>query len=767
VDFIFEDISIVRPTVISATPRLFNVLYSEYQKEMRKLATVPTYIALEKEDELLDRIRSMLGDRIETIITGGAPTSPQVFQFLHTCFPHCNVVNGYGTTEVGTIMSNGAIDPSVDYKLEDVSDMGYKTSDLPFPRGELLVKTNKQFSGYYNNEELNQDAFDKDGYYRTGDIVEIAENETMRVIDRKKNIFKLAQGEFVSPESLENAYIESPLINQIYVYGNTSRSYVVAVVVPKEDWTASLSEEQVRERLIQEMRSIAKRRELRSYEVPRAILLESDQFSPENGKLTGTLKIARFFCERVYKDELEKLYDSLQSQEEQHMRSEIKELMNVDGNNSDPLGIDSLHAVRLVSHLKRKYNVDVPLEFIVKQNTSLNDVTSYVMTHQHEASNATENTEIDWMLESTLDLDYYVPSYETSRQQSVVLDNKKCILLTGCTGFLGSFLLRQLLHVTPETCKIYCLVRANSTEKAQERVINALKSYKLWEEKFITRIVILQGSLSKPNFGLNENTYSELAQQVQVIYHNAANVNHIASYRELKADNVTGTLNLLRFAVTHTAKVFHYISTISVPDDVTTIDDAGGYAQTKYVSEQHIKHAREKGLLATIYRPGMISGDTVHGCCNTSDWVSRLIQCCLAIGFYPDTEDSTISMIPVDVVADIILYLSQQESSLDVPAFRVVSPHHLSFDTLMDDVTDVVPMRKLSFETWYGEVKNRAEEQKGRGKLEAVLALFREGFNSKADEYDEELNQALPTINIPPITAELVARYVSFLQKSQ
>ncbi len=136
------------------------------------------------------------------------------------------------------------------------------------------------------------------------------------------------------------------------MYGNTSRSYVVAVVVPKEDWTTSLSKEQVRERLLQEMRSIAKRRELQPYEVPRAILLESERFSPENGKLTGTLKIARFLCERVYKDELKKLYDSLQLQEEQHMHNKIKKLMNVDGNNSDPLGINSLHAVRLVSHLQ-------------------------------------------------------------------------------------------------------------------------------------------------------------------------------------------------------------------------------------------------------------------------------------------------------------------------------------------------------------------------------------------------------------------------------
>jgi thioester reductase-like protein len=120
----------------------------------------------------------------------------------------------------------------------------------------------------------------------------------------------------------------------------------------------------------------------------------------------------------------------------------------------------------------------------------------------------------------------------------------------------------------------------------------------------------------KTKFWLDENTYRELAQQVQVIYHNAANVNHITSYRELKADNVTGTLNLLRFAATHTAKVFYYISTISVFSDISIIDDAGGYTQTKYVSEQLIKHAREKGLLATIYCPSMISGDTVHRCCN-------------------------------------------------------------------------------------------------------------------------------------------------------
>jgi long-subunit acyl-CoA synthetase (AMP-forming) len=139
----------------------------------------------------------------------------------------------YGAMEIGGIAGSNQLLDGVEHKIVDVPDMGYTTQDKPFPRGELVVKTNKMALGYFKNEEETQKAF-QDGWYYTGDIVEEVSTGQVRVIDRKKDIFKLAQGEFVSPVRCEAAIQQSKFIEQSCVYGDSLRSYLVAVVVPNE-----------------------------------------------------------------------------------------------------------------------------------------------------------------------------------------------------------------------------------------------------------------------------------------------------------------------------------------------------------------------------------------------------------------------------------------------------------------------------------------------------------------------------------------------------
>ena len=108
--------------------------------------------------------------------------------------------------------------------------MGYLTTDKP-PRGEICVKSSDNISGYYKNPEETAAKF-VDGYFRTGDIGVQLASDKIRIIDRKKNLFKLAQGEFVAPERIEGLFENSSLIEQVYVYGNVHQTNVVAVVVP-------------------------------------------------------------------------------------------------------------------------------------------------------------------------------------------------------------------------------------------------------------------------------------------------------------------------------------------------------------------------------------------------------------------------------------------------------------------------------------------------------------------------------------------------------
>jgi long-chain acyl-CoA synthetase len=135
--------------------------------------------------------------------------------------------------EVGGIAGSKAIFRDVEHRIEDVPEMGYTSQDKPYPRGELVVKAKGMALGYFKNEEETQKAF-KDGWYYTGDIVAVEKNGYVRVIDRKKDIFKLAQGEFVSPVRCEAVFHQSKFVEQICVYGDSLKNYLVAVIVPNE-----------------------------------------------------------------------------------------------------------------------------------------------------------------------------------------------------------------------------------------------------------------------------------------------------------------------------------------------------------------------------------------------------------------------------------------------------------------------------------------------------------------------------------------------------
>ena len=122
--------------------------------------------------------------------------------------------------------------PHRDIKLIDAPEMGYFTTDSP-PRGEICVKTPEMIDGYFKRPDITAEKF-VDGYFHTGDIGIVEASGKVRVIDRKKNIFKLAQGEFVSPERLEAIYVgASCYISQMYIYGNSLQTNVVAVIVPE------------------------------------------------------------------------------------------------------------------------------------------------------------------------------------------------------------------------------------------------------------------------------------------------------------------------------------------------------------------------------------------------------------------------------------------------------------------------------------------------------------------------------------------------------
>ncbi|AYF74228.1 amino acid adenylation domain-containing protein [Nocardia yunnanensis] len=231
----------------------------------------------------------------------------------------------------------------------------------------------------------------------------------------------------------------------------------------------------------------------------------------------------------------------------------------------------------------------------------------------------------------------------------------RSVLLTGATGFLGTFLLAELLDSTSAT--VYCLVRADSESAARQRLSAAATRYRLDLAAHTHRIVPVPGDLAKPRLGLSPERFAELADRVDLIHHNAAHVNHLAPYALLRAANVTGTAEVLRLATTGPVTPVHYISTASLPDGPPP-SGLPGYIRTKWVAEQLVRAAAARGLAVHIHRPGLITGDSRTGAAGTDDAWWTMLRAMLVLGLAPDLPDGEVAMLPVDQAAAAIVHPS-------------------------------------------------------------------------------------------------------------
>ncbi|RDX61595.1 Long chain acyl-CoA synthetase 1 [Mucuna pruriens] len=282
----------------------------------------------------LQLVKARLGGRIRLIISGGAALSPEIEEFLRvtSCAFVCQ---GYGLTEtcgpttlcfpdemcmLGTV---GAVSTYNEIMLKEVPEMGYNPLETP-PCGEICVRGKTVFTGYYKNPELTREAI-KDGWFHTGDIGEMLPNGIIKVIDRKKNLVKLSQGEYIALEHLENVYGITPIVEDIWVYGNSFKSMLVAVIVPNEEiankWAhsnghiASFSKlcslDQLKKYVLSELKLTAERNKLRGFEHIKGVILDTHPFDMERDLVTATLKKKRNKLLTYYQVEIDELYQSL------------------------------------------------------------------------------------------------------------------------------------------------------------------------------------------------------------------------------------------------------------------------------------------------------------------------------------------------------------------------------------------------------------------------------------------------------------------------
>ncbi|KAM9129612.1 long-chain-fatty-acid--CoA ligase 6 isoform 3-T7 [Pangshura tecta] len=341
-----DDMKALRPTIFPVVPRLLNRMYDKIFSQAdtplkrwllefaakRKKAEVQSGII--RNDSLWDKlffnkIQASLGGCVRMIVTGAAPASPAVLGFLRAALG-CQVYEGYGQTEctAGCTFTTpgdwtsghvGAPLPCNLIKLMDVEEMNYFASK---GEGEICVKGPNVFKGYLKDGEKTAEALDKEGWLHTGDIGKWLPTGTLKIIDRKKHIFKLAQGEYIAPEKIENIYIRSEPIAQIYVHGDSLQAFLVGIVVPDSEvmpgWARKRGFEgtyaelckntELTQAIMEDMVRLGKEGGLHSFEQVKAIYIHSDMFSIQNGLLTPTLKARRRELRDYFKKQIEELY---------------------------------------------------------------------------------------------------------------------------------------------------------------------------------------------------------------------------------------------------------------------------------------------------------------------------------------------------------------------------------------------------------------------------------------------------------------------------
>ncbi len=400
---LFEDLALVRPTELNFVPRIWDMLFGEFQSELDRRSFERVDRAELEATVMTELAQNLLGGRFVSALTGSAPISAEVKAFVESLLD-IPLVEGYGSTEAGIVYIDGRVRRPlvIDYKLVDVPDLGYFHTDQPHPRGELLVKTKDLFPGYYKRPEVTAEVFDPDGYYRTGDVVAEVGPDQLVYLDRRNNVLKLSQGEFVTVSKLEAVFGDSPLVRQIYIYGNSARSYVLAVVVPTEDALNRRGGdvESLKLAISESLQDIAKDAGLQSYELPRDFIVETTPFTLENGLLTGIRKLARPKLKAYYGDRLEQLYTELADSQANELRALRQNGANrpvletvtraagallgstagdlaPDAHFTD-LGGDSLSALTFGNLLHEIFDIDVPVGVIVSPASDLQSIAAYI-----------------------------------------------------------------------------------------------------------------------------------------------------------------------------------------------------------------------------------------------------------------------------------------------------------------------------------------------------------------------------------------------------
>lgn len=370
------------------------------------------------------------------------------------------------------------------------------------------------------------------------------------------------------------------------------------------------------------------------------------------------------------------------------------------------------------------------------------------------------------------------------------------ILLTGATGYLGVFVLQQLLDKTD--ADIHCLVRAASVDAGRRRIQRRMAAYQLWNPAFASRIVPVPGDIAAEKLGLDADTYGRLTHCVDAIYHTAADTNHTASYEQLKHVDGFSTLALIRMAAQVKIKPVFFVSTFGVPirihedrlefihresviDDISGFSFILGYWGGKWVSEQLLDQAMKLGIPMMIFRVGEMTGQSHTGIGRTDDMFVTLFKLFYSVDVKTRWDNAIIDMVPVDYISRAIVYLSSIKKHMG-EVFFLTNPAPAGFDILFEVVEEMKRkrMETLDFEEWVSSCRDNIAAVNDSEMAEVLREYFTEGVSFGGLKYrfmfyfqnfkisNTKVTKALDGsgIECPPVDKALLRRYFDYFVRA-
>ncbi|MFE5463165.1 thioester reductase domain-containing protein, partial [Nocardia sp. NPDC056564] len=430
------------------------------------------------------------------------------------------------------------------------------------------------------------------------------------------------------------------------------------------------------------------------------------------------------------------------------------------------LGGHSLLAAQLILRLKQSFGEDIPLGSLFARPT----VAGVVALLAGEAAT-----------ESAIDLEAEVAAAIESwpaAPWAVTPPTTGEVLLTGATGFVGAFLLHELLARTDS--RVHCLVRADSREAARARLAATFDSYELPRDSF-DRVVPVLGDLAAPRLGLSEKQFLLLGRTIEAIYHNGAQVNFALPYRVLAAANVHGTQELLTLARTSGAPL-HFVSSLYVLGPGDAVDGrvaeprvaqdptqlSLGYLRSKWVSERMVTEAGERGLPVSVFRLGRIGGDSRTGACQTSDFFWLLVKASQEVGLAPEV-DFAVDLAPADFTGAAMVELARDPKP-GAHIYHLRNPEPCTFTDAIGWLRESgLPVELVALDRWRDAIAAHAASAGPGSASFSVLSLLsaNDGLTPLIQFDVDQAVTALDRVGVacPPVSRDLFIRYLDYFRK--